>query len=37
MEESREVNRLNFLGDPDHHADCPVGTPALTQQIMSGL
>ena len=24
---------LNFCGNPDHHADCPIGNQAITQQI----
>ena len=28
---------LDFGGDPDHRADCPIGNPAITQQIMSGF
>ena len=27
--------RLDFGIDPDHHADCPIGNLAITQQIMS--
>ena len=27
--------RLYIDGDPDHHADCPIGNLAITQQIMS--
>ena len=26
---------LNIGGDGDHHADCPIGNLAITQQIMS--
>ena len=26
---------LNFSGDLDHHFDCPIGNPAVTQQIMN--
>ena len=28
---------LDFGSDPDLHADCPVGNPAITQQIMNGF
>ena len=28
---------LNFCGNPDHHADCPIGNPAITQHIMIGF
>ena len=30
-------NWLDFGSDPDHHADCPIGNPTITQQIMNGL
>ena len=26
---------LDFGSDTDHHADCPIGNPAITQQIIS--
>ena len=28
---------VNFAGDPNHHADCPIGNLTITQQIMRGL
>ena len=31
-------NRNKWLyvgGDPDHHADCQIGNPAITQHMMS--
>ena len=28
---------LNFGGDPDHHADCPIGDPVITQQNLSSF
>ena len=28
---------LDFGSGQDHHADCPIGNLALTQQIMSGF
>ena len=28
---------LNFGGDLDHHAGCPIGNLAITQQISSGV
>ena len=28
---------LNFGGDPNHHADCPIGNLVFTQQIVSGF
>ena len=28
---------LDFGSDSDHHADCPIGNLAITQQIMSGF
>ena len=37
MEGSGVVKRtwLDFASDPDHHAACPNGNPAITQQITS--
>ena len=29
--------QLNFGGDLDHHVDCPIRNPAITQQIMNGF
>ena len=40
MEESAGGKRnklLNFGGDLDHHADCPIKTLAITQQVISGF
>ena len=31
------IKRLNFSGDPGHHADCPIENPATTQQSMSNF
>ena len=28
---------LDFVSDPDHHADCPIKCPTITQQIMTGF
>ena len=28
---------LNFGGDQDHHADCTIGNPGVTRQIMIGF
>ena len=28
---------LNFGGDADHHADCPIGNLAIAQEIMNGF
>ena len=28
---------LYFGSNLDHHADCPMGNPTITQQIMSGF
>ena len=27
----------DFSSDPDHHADSPIGNPAIIQQITSGF
>ena len=32
---SEVENETNFGGDPDHHADCPIRNPAISQQIIS--
>ena len=34
---SKRNKWLNFGGDPDHHVNCPIGNPSITQQIMSGF
>ena len=28
---------LDFGSDSDHHADCPIRYPAITQQILNGF
>ena len=32
-----ERNVIKFGVDPYHHANCPIGNPAITQQIMTDI
>ena len=28
--------KLYFGGNPDHHTDCPISNPVITQKVMNG-
>ena len=33
----KEYVILEFGGDPNHHADCPIGNSAIAQEFMNQL